>query len=284
MPDPSTGTLFLVATPIGNLEDITLRALRVLRESALVAAEDTRRTAKLLTHYGITTPTISLHGHNESRRVPSILERLRSGEHVAVVSDAGTPAISDPGGLLVRAAIDGGFRVEAIPGPSAVLSALVVSGLPTREFVFLGFPPPRSAERRAWFSRVASFPQTLVFFEAPHRIIFSLSSALEVLGDRDVCVARELTKIHETVVIGPISHALLELGEPRGEYTVVVRGSSDQEEHAIGGIPTDSQVYSEFCHLTENGSGRRAAVSQIAKKYGARSRDVYLAVERARDP
>ena len=284
MPEPSTGTLFLVATPIGNLEDITLRALRVLRESAIIAAEDTRHTARLLTHFGIHTPTTSLHEHNESRKVAAILERLSAGENVAVVSDAGTPAVSDPGFDLVRAAIGAGIRVEPIPGPSAVLAALVVSGLPTDQFVFLGFPPSRESQRRAFFTSVQGERRTLVFFEAPHRILTTLSNALDTLGDRQVSVCREITKLHETLVRGPISSVLGQLGEPRGEYTVVVAGFDEAQEQSARAVPSDSDLYLEFCYLTTNGGGRRAAITDLSRKHGLPSREVYQAVERGRKP
>ena len=173
------GTLFVVATPIGNLEDITARALRVLREVAVIAAEDTRRTAHLLARYAIATPTTSLHEHNESGKSASLIARLQRGDSVALVSDAGTPTISDPGGRLIRAAIDAGIRVEPIPGPSAVLAALAASGLPTDSFTFLGFPPTRSKDRKQWFERAASCSAgPVVFFEAPHRIQATLARVL----------------------------------------------------------------------------------------------------------
>src|SRR4051812_34543428 len=205
------GTLFVVATPIGNLEDITARALRVLREADLIAAEDTRRTAHLLARYAITTPTTSLHEHNEAAKTASLVERLQRGEAIALVSDAGTPTVSDPGGRLIRAAIDAGIRVEPIPGPSAVLAALAVSGLPTDTFTFLGFPPTRSKDRKAWFERLQTIGGTIVFFEAPHRIRGTLDDLVRIAGDVDVLLAREVTKAHEQLVRGPISKVSAEL-------------------------------------------------------------------------
>src|SRR4051812_36051684 len=199
------GTLFVVATPIGNLEDITVRALRILREVAVIAAEDTRRTQHLLARHGIATPTTSLHEHNEAGKSPSLIARLQQGESIALVSDAGTPTVSDPGGLLIRAAIDADVRVEPIPGPSAILAALAASGLPTDSFTFVGFPPTRSKERKTWFERLKVVRGTVIFFEAPHRIDETLREFHRELGDCDVAVGRELTKVHEHLVRGPIS-------------------------------------------------------------------------------
>ena len=177
------GTLFVVATPIGNLEDITIRALRVLREVAVIAAEDTRRTAHLLARHGISTPTTSLHEHNEAGKSGALVARLQGGDSIALVSDAGTPTVSDPGGRLIRMAIDAGIRVEPVPGPSAVLTALAASGLPTDAFSFVGFPPTRSKDRKSWFDRVAQVRGTIVFFEAPHRIQATLHELHRIFGD-----------------------------------------------------------------------------------------------------
>jgi len=200
MPHSRTGTLFLVATPIGNMEDLTFRALRVLREADLIAAEDTRHTSKLLNHYDVRTPTTSLHDHNESARIPGLLARLAAGERVALVSDAGTPSVSDPGFRLVRAAIDAGIRVEAVPGPSAVLAALACSGLPTDAFVFVGFPPPKARAREAWYEALREESRTIVFFEAPHRLADMLAALTEAMGPhRRAAVCRELTKTYEEV-------------------------------------------------------------------------------------
>ena len=281
MSETAAGILFVVATPIGNLEDISLRAVRVLREADLIAAEDTRHTSKLLHHYDIRRPTASLHEHNEQEKVPALVERLRGGTRIALVTDAGTPAVSDPGYRLVRAAIDAGIRVEAIPGPSAVLAALVSSGLPTDSFVFAGFPPPKSAARRAWFEALRDEPRTLVFFEAPHRIRETLAAAIETLGDREAALGRELTKLHEEVLRGSLSAVLARLGEPRGEFTVVVAGGTDDSATTDEQVP-DHQLFMEFGRLTEKGFGRREAIAELAERHGLRSRVVFAAIDRAR--
>ena len=230
VPRMSPSTLFLVATPIGNLEDITLRALRVLREVDLIAAEDTRRTAKLLAHYDIHTKTTSFYEQVEREKTPRLLEHLASGRSLALVSDAGTPGISDPGYRLTRAAITAGFRVEAVPGASAVFAALVPSGLPTDAFSFVGFPPPKAKAREGWLRDLADRRETLVFFEAPHRIRATLEAVLAVLGNRQISVGRELTKLHEETVRGSVSAALACLPLPRGEFTVVLAGAQEPED------------------------------------------------------
>src|SRR5215472_16186509 len=203
-----SGTLFIVATPIGNLEDITARALRVLGEVAVIAVEDTRRTAHLLARYAITTPTTSLHEHNETRKTPALIGRLQAGDSVALVSDAGTPLVSDPGQHLIRTAIDSGIRIESIPGPSAVVTALAASGFDTQPFSFLGFPPTRSTDRKRWLERLSGADATVVFFESPHRIRQTLEDIRTRVGDIQIVLARELTKVHEYLVRGPISTVL----------------------------------------------------------------------------
>ena len=195
------GTLFVVATPIGNLDDITARALRVLREVAVIAAEDTRRTAHLLARYAIPTPTTSFYEHNERKKTPSLVARLARGDDIALVSDAGTPTISDPGQRLVRAAKEAGFRVEPVPGPSALTAALAASGLPSTTFTFLGFPPTRLNDRNRWFETLRDAGRTVVFFEAPHRIRETLEQLRHFIGDRPISLCREMTKRHEELVI-----------------------------------------------------------------------------------
>jgi 16S rRNA (cytidine1402-2'-O)-methyltransferase len=275
------GTLFVVATPIGNLEDMTLRAVRVLAEASVIAAEDTRRTAVLLRRYGISTPTTSFHEHNERERLPRLIGRLESGDSVAIVSDAGTPGISDPGYRLVRAALDRQIHVEAIPGPSAILASLVVSGLPTRRFVFEGFAPARAEARRAWLQSLARETRTCVFFEAPHRVRATLAAALEILGDREVVVVRELSKIHEEVLRGPISTVLDRLSAPRGEITVVLAPWAGDD--AAEQQPTDRHIFDAFGHMTEStGLGRRQILAALAERFRMPVNAVYAAVERAK--
>ncbi len=226
------GTLYVVATPIGNLEDITLRALRVLREVDLIAAEDTRQVRKLLDRYGIQQRVVSYHEHNERARAPQLVEALRSGRSVALVSDAGTPVLQDPGYHLVQACVEAGIPVVPVPGPSAVITALVASGLPTDRFAFLGFLPRRRQARRRSLEEVRDHRATLVLFESPRRLADCLQDLLEVLGDRRAAVCRELTKVHEEVRRGRLSGLLREVrGQPvRGEVTVVVEGAGRERE------------------------------------------------------
>ena len=216
------GTLFVVATPIGNLEDLTFRALRVLGEVELIAAEDTRRTSKLLAHYKIRRPLVSLREHNESRESARLVARMMAGASVALVSDAGTPAIADPGARLVHAARTAGVPVVPVPGPSAVAAAVSVSGFPLNEFVFMGFPPRAGTARQAWLERLAGDARTVVFFEAPHRIRKTLEQGAQYFGIRQILVIREMTKVHESYVVHPSSAVFPDLQIPRGEFTIVV--------------------------------------------------------------
>ena len=217
-------TLYVVPTPIGNLEDITLRALRVLGEVGLVAAEDTRVTRKLLSRHSIRAPLTSFHEHNKTRKLPELLRRL-SDEDIALVSDAGSPAINDPGQELIAAAAEAGFEVVALPGASAVTTALVASGVPSNGFVFLGYLPRGKSERAALLSELAAEPRTLVAFETPHRLADSLTDIHAALGDRRIAVCREMTKLHEEIFRGAISGAIDRFTHPRGEFTLVIEGS-----------------------------------------------------------
>jgi 16S rRNA (cytidine1402-2'-O)-methyltransferase len=276
------GTLFVVATPIGNLEDITLRALRILREVSLIAAEDTRRTAHLLARHGITTPTTSLHEHNERQKSASVVNRLRAGDDIALVSDAGTPAISDPGSLLVRSAVEAGIRVEAIPGPSAIIAALSILGRQIDFFAFLGFAPTRSTDRKKWLARLAVTSGVVVFFEAPHRIHRTLGDILAIAGDIDILLTRELTKSHEESVRGHISEVLSRLPPGRGEYTVIAEIGLTPD---ITTTPsTDAaKLALEFGELTNLGAvSKRRAITNLAKRYNLSVNDVYSAIESAK--
>lgn len=225
-----SGRLLVVATPIGNLDDLSPRARRAFEEAALVACEDTRRTGLLLARLGIKRRLVSLHEHNERQRLPRLLAALEGGQTVALASDAGTPLVSDPGYLLVREAVARGVRVEPVPGPSALLAALVVSGLPPHPFTFCGFPPPKAGKRRTFYQRFADLDHTLVVYESPHRLAASLADALAVLGDRPAAVARELTKLHEEVLRGSLSEVLAEIeARPnlKGELVLVFGGATD---------------------------------------------------------
>ena len=262
------GILYVVATPIGNLEDVTLRALRILREVSLIAAEDTRRTARLLQHYSISTRTTSLHAHNEREKTPQLVAKLAAGQSIAVVSDAGTPLISDPGQPLVKAARDAGIRVEAIPGPSAVMAALSSSGLPTSSFAFTGFPPIRSKDRIGAFREWKSRQVLTVFFEAPHRLEDSLRDLAAVFGaNHIICVARELTKAHEQLVVRPISGVLKELSALKGELTLLVPPVAEKGTETAP-VPSVEELREELGRITKNtGSRGRAALKVLAEKY-----------------
>ena len=275
------GTLFVVATPIGNLEDITFRALRVLRDVAVIAAEDTRRTARLLQHYSISTPTTSLHEHNERARTPSLIARLEQGESVALVSDAGTPVVSDPGVLLVAAAHAAGIRVEPIPGPSATVAALSSCGLAASRTVILGFPPSRSHARKRWLEELREERGLMVIFEAPHRIHQTLSDIQDIFGDRTVAMGRELTKAHEQLAVRPISELLRGLGEPRGEFTLVVTGRAPSS--AAADLPSPQLLAAEFGVMTNSGERRRESIKTLAAKYGITARAIYQLLESAKD-
>ena len=276
------GTLYVVATPIGNLEDVTLRALRVLREVALIAAEDTRRTARLLQHYSISTRTTSLHEHNERSKTKSLVAQLLAGDSIALVSDAGTPVISDPGVYLVAEAHRAGISVQPIPGPNAAIAALSVSGLPHDEFIFVGFPPSRSSDRKRWLRRLASETRVLVFYEAPHRIRPTLEDMLQTFGDRVVALGRELTKAHEQLVIQPITRLLAGALEDRGEFTLVVSGSSNQMEGERT-VPSAQQLSAEIGQLTDlEPLNRREAIRTLAKRYGLSNREVFNLLEESK--
>jgi len=264
-------TLYLVATPIGNLEDISARALRMLREAVLIAAEDTRHTAKLLRHYDIHTPCISYHEHNKLVRLERVLQALQQGD-VALVSDAGTPALNDPGYELVRAVINGGHAVSPIPGPCAPIAALVASGLPTDSFLYLGYLPRKSNDRQRLLERISSLPYTLIFLEAPHRLLASLQDLLAQLGDRQVAVGRELTKLHEEFFRGNLGQAYEHFTQntPRGEFTLVVEGGKIQP-----GRWTEQRLEAEAETYFKSGEGVSQVASRLVGPSGWSRREIY---------
>ena len=270
-------TLYVVATPIGNLEDVTLRALRVLSEVSLIAAEDTRVTRRLLSRHGIRTPMISYNEHNRRARVPEILTALESGD-VALVSDAGTPSVSDPGGELVSSVLEAGMRVTPVPGPSALTACMAV-GLPGSAqtgfqggegLLFLGFLPRRKGDRRRLLDSVAGLPYCLAVFEAPHRLRASLEAVLEVLGDRQVTVCRELTKVHEEMFRGTVSQALERFQEPRGEFTLMIAAADGREPEMDA-----SWAAAELGRLKADGVRAREAVDAVAAATGRPKRELY---------
>lgn len=269
-----TGTLYLVGTPIGNLGDMTDRARETLRAAGLVAAEDTRRTGRLLAHFGIEARMVSLFEGNEARRTEELLEKLRSGRDVAVVSDAGMPGLSDPGHRLVRACVEEGIEVRVVPGPTAAVSALVVSGLPADRFAFEGFLPRRGGERRLRLREVAGDRRTLVLFESPRRLVSLLREVVAELGDRRVAIARELTKLHEEVIRGRASEVLATIRDLglRGEVVVVIEGS--REPQALG----VEELVAEARALVAAGRRKRDAAAEVARKRGASANAIYRAL------
>jgi len=269
-----TGKLFVVSTPIGNLEDITLRALRVLREVDIIAVEDTRHSLKLLNYYGISKPLISYWSEKEKVRAEGIIDRLMSGLSVAIISDAGTPGISDPGAVLIKRAIEEGVDIIPVPGPSALIAALSVSGLPAEEFTFIGFLPPKAGERRKKLNDLALEPRTLVFYEAPHRILDAISDMEDIFGDRYAAVIKEITKIHEKILRGQIPQMLsvLKSSTIAGEYVIIVEGKKSLKE---GGFAIIDEALSEVKALMKKGKGRKDAVKIVSEEYGLSKKELY---------
>ena len=268
------GILYLCATPIGNLEDMTFRAIRILREVNLIAAEDTRRTRKLLTHFDIHTPLIRFDENCKATVAEKILQRLQAGESVAVVSDAGLPAISDPGADLVRLAIDAGIKICPIPGANAALSALICSGLDTTKFLFAGFAPKTKKNRRDFLEKLSTSKETIIFYEAPHRLKNFLAELAEVFGERQAVLARELTKVHEEFLRGKISELIRRLDEPRGEFVVIVEGAS------LSSTVTslEEEPLNFYQKLLEQGLDKKSAMREAAKKFNVSRREIYNAL------
>jgi len=265
------GTLYVVATPIGNLEDITLRALRVLKEVDVIAAEDTRHTQILLSHYGIHTPLTSYHEHNEKTKARQLMSRLERGEQIALVSDAGTPAISDPGYRLAVEAIRGGIPVIPIPGASALTAVLSAGGLPTDRFVFEGFLPAKKQERRARLRALSSETGTLVIYEAPHRLTETLNDLAEILGDREIVLAREVSKVHEEFLRGRLTEVAKQIAgrEIKGELTLLIGGSRGQSE------VSQEQIEKEIRKLKDDGLRVKEIAEILGEKYGYPKKEIY---------
>jgi 16S rRNA (cytidine1402-2'-O)-methyltransferase len=274
------GTLYLIATPIGNLEDITVRALRLLAQVDLIACEDTRHTRKLLNHYEIKTKCISYHEHNEVSRARELCAQMLAGASVALVSDAGTPGISDPGFDLVQQAIEQGITISPIPGPVAFVSALTISGLPTDRFLFCGFLAARVSERRAQLAAVKELPVTLLFYEAPHRLAAALADMLSVIGNRRAVVARELTKLHEEVLRGTLAELVQRFSTaiPKGEIVVIV----DREVLQTPGVNVELDVAVMVQQLENQGVDRKSALKTVARQTGLPKAEVYRRVQAKR--
>lgn len=271
-----TGILYIVATPIGNLEDISLRALRALKEVTLIAAEDTRVTRKLLAHYDIHTPMTAYHQHSKGRRAEEIIERLKAGEDVALVSDAGTPGISDPGHELIRFAIDEGITITSIPGPTAMITALVVSGLPTSHFAFDGFPPRKESERKAFFRGIKPDPRTIILYESPLRLLPTLKSALSELGNRRAAVVREATKMFEEVFRGTLTEVIARFTErkAKGEIVIIIEGAGPEEAATTPETGAET-VEERLKALMAQGMTERDAIRQTAAEMKLPRREVY---------
>jgi 16S rRNA (cytidine1402-2'-O)-methyltransferase len=264
------GTLYIVSTPIGNLEDITLRALRVLKEVDLIAAEDTRHSSRLLSHYGISKPLISYWGEKEKVKAEEVLARLNEGQSVALISDAGTPGISDPGSVLIGKAVGEGIAVISVPGPSALVAALSISGLPIKEFAFVGFLPPRKSQRQKILKELSLERRTLVFYEAPHRIIETLEDMVEMFGERNAALVKEITKFHEEALRGSLADILgmLHSKTVAGEYVIIVEGKKRGEV-------SFEDALAEVKSLMKKGRGRKEAVRTVSEQYGLSKKELY---------
>ncbi|QIB27792.1 16S rRNA (cytidine(1402)-2'-O)-methyltransferase [Caloranaerobacter azorensis] len=273
----SKGVLYVCPTPIGNLEDITIRVLNVLKSVDLIAAEDTRHTLKLLNHYDIKKPLTSYHEHNMKQKGKILIDKLLKGENIALVSDAGMPGISDPGEDLIRLAIENGVRVVGLPGPSASLLALVISGLPTNRFVFEGFLPSNKKERRKRLNKIRKEDRTIIFYEAPHRLINSLKDMNEILGDRKIAVARELTKRYEEIFRGTLKEAINKFQKDgiKGEFVLVIEGAKIEDNEFDNNWWTDITVKEHILFYINKGLGKKEAIKMVAKERNIPKRDVY---------
>ena len=267
------GTLFLVATPIGNLEDITLRAIRILKEVDFIAAEDTRHSLKLLNHLGISKPLISYYKQKEASKSSYLVDELLSGKNIALISDAGTPVISDPGETVVSLAIENDIPVVPVPGPCAIISALIASGISANSFSFFGFLPVSKKEKFEKLETIKNYETTLVFYEAPHKLTATLEAMLEVLGDRSIVLCRELTKVHEEFIRGKLSDVISKLSEPKGEFVLIVEGNLHKKEESIA-ILNNLSLEEHYKFYEKQGFSKKEIIKKIAKDRGVAKNEI----------
>lgn len=270
-----SGTLYIVATPIGNLDDITLRAIKVLKDVDIIAAEDTRHTLKLLNHLEISKPLISYYKQTEKVKTEILIERLKKGENIALVSDAGTPVISDPGEEVVKVAIKNNIKVVPIPGPCALITALIASGMVAKEFSFIGFLPVNKKEKKEKLKELLEDTKTLIFYEAPHKLIDTLKEMKDVFGNRKICLARELTKIHEEFLIDTISNLLEKIEVPKGEYVIVVEGSDLSKREIETNKLNNMTIEEHYKYYEKLGYEKKEIIKQIAKDRNVNKNEIY---------
>ena len=270
-----TGKLYLVATPIGNLEDITLRAIRILKEVDLIAAEDTRQTLKLLNHLEISKPLISYHRHNEEIKSELLIERLKLGQNIAIVTDAGTPAISDPGEEIVKLAVSEEIEIIPIPGACALINGLIGSGLDTKDFRFIGFLPLNKKLRKSRLEEIKNEKYTSILYEAPHKIISTLNDLKEVIKDRKIAIARELTKIHEEFIRGTIEEVLEKLNNPKGEFVILIEGNKNVSDNDQKEILNNLEINEHYNFYIEKGLNKKEAIKQVAKDRNVSKNEIY---------
>ena len=269
------GKLYLVATPIGNLEDITLRAIRILKEVDIVVAEDTRQTLKLLNHLEITKPLISYHRHNEDIKVEGLIERLKNGQNIALVSDAGTPVISDPGEVIVKEAIKNNIEIIPIPGACALINGLIASGLDSKEFCFLGFLSLNKKIRKEKLEEIKSEHRTIILYEAPHKILNTLEDLKNILENRQVVIAREITKIHEEFIRGTISEILEKYKEPRGEHIIIIQGNDVTKKEMQNELLNSMTIDQHYKYYEKQGFSKNEIIKKIAKDRNVNKNDIY---------
>lgn len=269
------GILYIVATPIGNLDDITLRAIKTLKEADIIAAEDTRHTLKLLNHLEISKPLISYYKQNEKVKTEILMEKLMLGKNIALVSDAGTPVISDPGEEVVKVAIKNNIKVVPVPGPCALITALIASGMSAKEFSFIGFLPVNKKEKDEILEEISAETKTLIFYEAPHKLISTLNEMQNILGDRTICLARELTKIHEEFLIGTISELLEKTEDPKGEYVIVVEGSKISKKEIETNKLNDMSIENHYKYYENLGYEKKEIIKKIAKDRNVNKNEIY---------